>query len=187
MTGMREIAHPRLATGRPKACTSSTEVEWNAAKSQACFDERGFDFAYAAQAFSDPARTIEIDGRRDCGEERYRLTGVVEGRLDVVVYTPRHAMALGRIDEARVDATTEADIARHIAEDEAQAMQDAAQYARRIRSRLGLSQAEFSRRINVLLETVRNWVQGKRSPSGAAKALLKVLDRAPEAALAALH
>lgn len=96
-------------------------------------------------------------------------------------------LATAWIDEAQVDATTEADIARHIAEDEAQAMQDAAQYTRRIRSRLGLSQAEFSRRINVSLETVRNWEQGKRSPSGAAKALLKVLDRAPEAALAALH
>ena len=50
-----------------------------------------------------------------------------------------------------------------------------------------LSQAEFSRRINVSLETVSNWEQGKRSPSGAAQALLKVLDKAPEAALAALH
>jgi len=79
------------------------------------------------------------------------------------------------------------DIARHIAEDEAEAMQDAAKYTRRIRSRLGLSQAEFSRRINVSLDTIRNWEQGKRSPTGAAKALLKVLDRAPEAALAALY
>jgi putative transcriptional regulator len=48
------------------------------------------------------------------------------------------------VDEARVDTTPEADIARHIAEDEAQAMQDAAKYTRQIRSRLGLSQAEFS-------------------------------------------
>ena len=40
---------------------------------------------------------------------------------------------------------------------------------------------------NVPLETIRNWEQGKRSPTGAAKALLKVLDKAPEAALAALH
>lgn len=94
---------------------------------------------------------------------------------------------LGRIDEARVDATTEEDIARHIAEDDSEAMQDVARYARRIRNRLGLSQAEFSRRINVSLETVRNWEQGKRSPSGAAKALLKVLDKAPETALAVLH
>ena len=66
------------------------EFEWDAAKSRACFDERGFDLAYAAQAFSDPARTIEIDDRRNYGEERYRLTGVVQGRLYVVVYTPRH-------------------------------------------------------------------------------------------------
>jgi uncharacterized DUF497 family protein len=47
------------------------EFEWDAAKSQACFDERGFDFAHAAQAFSDPARTIEIDGRRGYGEARF--------------------------------------------------------------------------------------------------------------------
>ena len=96
------------------------------------------------------------------------------------------SMAAGRIDEAQVDATTEADIARHIAEDEAEAMQDAARYARRVRRRLGLSQAEFSQRIDVSIDTIRNWEQGKRSPTGAAKALLKVLDKAPEAALAAL-
>jgi len=39
----------------------------------------------------------------------------------------------------------------------------------------------------VSLETIRNWEQGKRSPTGAAKALLKILDKAPEAALAVLH
>lgn len=93
----------------------------------------------------------------------------------------------GRIDSARVDATTEADIAQQTAADEASSMQDAAKFARRVRKRLGLSQAEFSERIDVSLDTIRNWEQGKRSPTGAAKALLKVLDRAPEAALAALH
>jgi len=36
------------------------------------------------------------------------------------------------------------------------------------------------------LDTIRNWEQGKRRPTGAAKALLKVLDKAPEAVLAAL-
>lgn len=93
---------------------------------------------------------------------------------------------LGRIDEARVDATSEADIASQIIEDDYEALQDAAHYARRVRNRLGLSQAEFSRCINVSLETVRNWEQGKRSPSGAARALLRILDKAPETALAAL-
>lgn len=94
--------------------------------------------------------------------------------------------ALGRIDPARVDATTEDDIAAHRAVDEAEAMQDVAKFARRVRKRLGLSQTEFSRRIDVPLDTIRNWEQGKRCPTGAAKALLKVLDKAPEAALAAL-
>jgi putative transcriptional regulator len=34
---------------------------------------------------------------------------------------------------------------------------------------------------------VVDWEQGKRCPTGAAKSLLTVLDKAPEAALAALH
>ena len=73
-----------------------------------------------------------------------------------------------------------------MAKDDAEAMQDAAKFARRVRRRLGLSQLEFSQRIDVSLETIRNWEQGKRRPTGAAKALLKVLDKAPEAALSAL-
>ncbi len=95
-------------------------------------------------------------------------------------------LAIGRIDAARVDATTQAELAKQAAADEADAMQDAAKFARRVRKRLGLSQAEFSDRIDVPLETIRNWEQGKRSPTGAAKALLKVLDKVPEAALTAL-
>lgn len=96
------------------------------------------------------------------------------------------SMTLGRIDRARVDSTTEEDIALHKLVDEAGAMQDTAKFARRVRKRLGLSQTEFSQRIDVSLDTIRNWEQGKRRPTGAAKALLKVLDKAPEAALAAL-
>lgn len=92
----------------------------------------------------------------------------------------------GRIDTGRLDATTEADIAVQQNDDEAAALQDAAKFTRRVRRRLGLSQVEFSHRINVPIDTIRNWEQGKRSPTGAAKALLKVLDKAPGAALAAL-
>ena len=82
---------------------------------------------------------------------------------------------IGRINKAKVDATTEAQIAEQAAQDEALAMQDAAKFARRVRRRLGFSQAEFAIRIDVSLETIRNWEQGKRSPTGAAKALLKIL------------
>ena len=107
-------------------------------------------------------------------------------RMTIDVQNPI-AKPAGRIDTARVDATTEADIAKHKDADDAEAMLDAAKFARRVRRRLGFTQAEFAERIDVSLDTIRNWEQGKRSPTGAAKALLKVLDKAPEAALAALH
>jgi len=94
---------------------------------------------------------------------------------------------VGRVNTTKLDATTETQIAAQGAEDDLAAMQDAAKFARRVRRRLGFSQAEFATRIDVSLETIRNWEQGKRSPTGAAKALLKILDKAPEAALAVLH
>jgi len=63
---------------------------------------------------------------------------------------------------------------------------DPASFVRQVRARCGLTQAAFARRIEVPLETVRNWEQGKRAPRGPARALLKLIDRAPEAAFAAL-
>lgn len=93
----------------------------------------------------------------------------------------------GRIDTARVDATRETDLARQAAADEREALLDAAQFARQVRQRMGLSQAELARRIDVSPETIRNWEQGKRSPTGAAKALLRLLDKAPELALQTLR
>ena len=63
--------------------------EWDEAKSEACFRERGFDFANAARGFFDPDRLIQADTRRSYGEERYQLLGKIEQRLFVVVYTPR--------------------------------------------------------------------------------------------------
>jgi putative transcriptional regulator len=94
---------------------------------------------------------------------------------------------IGRIDKKRVDSTSESEVAEHKLIDESEGNMDAAKFARRVRKRLGFSQAEFADRIHVSLETIRNWEQGKRVPTGAAKALLQVLDKAPEAALAALH
>jgi putative transcriptional regulator len=107
-------------------------------------------------------------------------------RMTIDVESPE-AKPIGRIDTARVDSTTASDIAQHKLADEADMMLDAAKFARRVRRRLGFSQAEFAECIDVPIDTIRNWEQGKRCPTGAAKALLKVLDKAPEAALAALH
>ena len=92
----------------------------------------------------------------------------------------------GRIDPSLVDATTEAEIALQQKEDDAEAMQDMARHVRRIRRRLGFSQMELARCINVPRETIRNWEQGKHCPTGAERALLRVLDKAPETALRVL-
>jgi putative transcriptional regulator len=61
-----------------------------------------------------------------------------------------------------------------------------AAYARNVRGRTGLTQIAFAAQIGVPVETVRNWEQGKRSPRGPARALLKVIEQAPEAAFAVL-
>jgi putative transcriptional regulator len=63
---------------------------------------------------------------------------------------------------------------------------DPAAFVRQVRARFGLTQAAFAKKIEVPIETLRNWEQGKRSPRGPARALLKVVDRAPDVAFAAL-
>ena len=62
---------------------------WDEAKSEACFKERGFDFAYAAQAFFDPDRIVHADNRHSYGEDRYQVMGRIEQRVFLVVYTQR--------------------------------------------------------------------------------------------------
>ena len=62
----------------------------------------------------------------------------------------------------------------------------AAAYARGVRAQTKLTQAEFASRIGVPIETVRNWEQGKRSPRGPARALLKLIEKAPQVAFSVL-
>ncbi len=69
--------------------TLAMNFEWDAAKSEVCFLERGFDFAFVLQAFLDPNRVVHQDVRRNYGEDRYQVMGQIEERLFVVVYTPR--------------------------------------------------------------------------------------------------
>ena len=56
-----------------------------------------------------------------------------------------------------------------------------------IRERLGHSQCRFASIIGVSVRTLQNWEQGRREPEGPAKALLRVVDREPQAVLHALH
>lgn len=59
--------------------------------------------------------------------------------------------------------------------------------AKSIRAKVGLSQAEFARLIGVKVATLRNWEQHRRQPTGAAAALLTIVEKEPDAALRALH
>jgi putative transcriptional regulator len=55
-----------------------------------------------------------------------------------------------------------------------------------IRTRLGLSQAEFAARFGFKLDALQNWEQGRRRPEGAARAFLRVIEREPAAVRRAL-
>jgi DNA-binding transcriptional regulator YiaG len=51
---------------------------------------------------------------------------------------------------------------------------------KRIRERLGLSQAEFSIRFGLELDTVQNWEQGRTRPDPAGRTLLGLIEAYPE-------
>lgn len=56
-----------------------------------------------------------------------------------------------------------------------------------IREKTGLSQARFAMLIGVSKRTLENWEQGRRHPTGPAKALLRILDADTERAIETLH
>ena len=100
--------------------------------------------------------------------------------------TANPQVSAGRLNLPKLEGTSEADLKAQQKNDDVAAARDAALFAQRVRKRLGLTQLEFSLRIDVSLDTIRNWEQGKRSPTGAARALLRILDKAPEVSLMAL-
>ena len=66
------------------------EFEWDPDKSNRCYVERGFDFAYAVRGFCDPDRIVMKDNRFDYGETRYQLISKIQGRVFAIIFTPRH-------------------------------------------------------------------------------------------------
>ncbi len=55
----------------------------------------------------------------------------------------------------------------------------------RVRGRLGLSQTKFAKLLGISEDTLQNWEQGRRQPTGPAKVLLKVAARHPKVILEA--
>jgi putative transcriptional regulator len=52
---------------------------------------------------------------------------------------------------------------------------------KQIRDRYKLSQTEFAALLGISVKTLQNWEQGRRTPHGAARVLLQVADKHPEA------
>jgi putative transcriptional regulator len=57
---------------------------------------------------------------------------------------------------------------------------------RRIRAVTGLSQAKFAELLSIEVSTLRNWEQGRREPTGPARALLRAISNDPVAVIRAL-
>ena len=53
----------------------------------------------------------------------------------------------------------------------------------KIRGKLGLSQLKFAAILGISADTLQNWEQGRRSPTGPAKVLLKIATKHPEVLL----
>jgi putative transcriptional regulator len=58
---------------------------------------------------------------------------------------------------------------------------------RALRAKLGLSQSQFALRFGFTIDTVQQYEQGRRRPSGPASTLLRVIEAEPEAVIRALH
>ena len=54
------------------------------------------------------------------------------------------------------------------------------------RQSTGLSQAEFASALSISKRTLQEWEQGRRSPSGAAQALIRIAKKHPEVVREAL-
>jgi putative transcriptional regulator len=96
------------------------------------------------------------------------------------------------VDHVRLDATTEEDIRRHMIEDGEQPDAEPGDFVldpspARVRAQLGMTQAEFAAALTIPVATLRNWEQGRVTMDPAARALLRIVAQAPEAALAALR
>jgi uncharacterized DUF497 family protein len=64
------------------------EVAFDPDKRDKTMIERGIDFARAAEVFAGRHFTAE-DQREDCAEPRYITAGKLDGRMVVMVWTPR--------------------------------------------------------------------------------------------------
>jgi putative transcriptional regulator len=113
----------------------------------------------------------------------------------------RSELDLAKVDWRRVDATTDDEIDRQARDDadtaplftpeeilaagrriEPEAVDD----VRALRTRLGLSQEAFAARFGFTVDAIRQYESHRRTPTGPARTLLRVIAREPDAVTRAL-
>jgi putative transcriptional regulator len=88
-------------------------------------------------------------------------TGMTEFEKDLLESIRQAKRGEGRVTKVAVTAATEA------------------------RMKLGVSQSAFAKLLGVSVRTLQEWEHGRREPSGAARTLLRIALRSPEAILQA--
>jgi uncharacterized DUF497 family protein len=63
-------------------------IEFDSAKREKTLLERGLDFADSSKLFDD-LHFVALDDRQDYGEDRFITVGSLNGRIVVIVWTPR--------------------------------------------------------------------------------------------------
>ena len=113
----------------------------------------------------------------------------------------RSDLDFSKVDWSQVDATGDEDIARQAAEDPNTAPlftrdeillagrriePDSVDDVRALRTRLGLSQEAFAARFGFSVDAIRQYESRRRTPTGPARTLLRVIAREPDAVTRAL-
>jgi putative transcriptional regulator len=90
-------------------------------------------------------------------------------------------VALAATDWARIDAMTDADIARQIAANPDAAPDMAPEIdVRALRRALDMTPAQFAAAYGLSLRALKAWERGARRPSGAGRTLLRAIGNDPE-------
>ena len=78
------------------------KLTWNEAKRQKTLQERGLDFADCEIVFAGPSFMFP-DLRKRYGEDRFISVGLLNGRMVVIVHTPRgggqHIISMRKANE----------------------------------------------------------------------------------------
>jgi uncharacterized DUF497 family protein len=94
--------------------------EWDEDKCQANIDKHGIDFANIQAVFTNPI-VERVDDRRDYGETRIILLGIIDNRVLCIVYTLRGSVCRiisARMANQREQKTYNQSVARRVGENE---------------------------------------------------------------------